>query len=255
MSLEEIEQILYIKNIPNVDQLDEIKQVYMAMAPQVARYKEAWRKLQASVEVSGLTRGWIQATNYEPRLIQNEKEDEEMEDEWATAQEVYTRIAPIMENILSGDDDIKLHLEILDPNKAIAWNWVSWLKPLPEAPKPLAFGGDGTAPTGTAPAGVAVGGITDYGTRRGEIGTELYELTNSNARKPGFTENGEMIMGHNVKYFRKGDKKGQAYSGKNLINISPGAGAYMSKSDYIEPNFTQSFSNSKYVKPHAIKAK
>lgn len=40
MSLEEIEQILGIKNIPGVNQLEEIKQIYVTKAPQVSRDKE-----------------------------------------------------------------------------------------------------------------------------------------------------------------------------------------------------------------------
>jgi hypothetical protein len=92
------------------------------------------------------------------------------------------------------------------------------LKPLPEAPKPLPSGGDGTAPIGTAPtgtasigtasAGVVVNGIIDNGIGRGEIGTDPYELNKLNTRKPGFTEDGEMIIGHKFKYFRKSNKKG-----------------------------------------------
>ena len=86
------------------------------------------------------------------------------------------------------------------------------MKPLPEAPKPSPSGGNGTgptgttgtaptgttptgtAPTGTAPASVIAGGIIDNGTGRTEIGTDLYELNKLNAGKPGFTEDGEMIM-------------------------------------------------------------
>jgi hypothetical protein len=41
-------------------------------------------ELQAAVEVSGITRGWIEAINYKLKLIQDEKEDEEMEDKEAT---------------------------------------------------------------------------------------------------------------------------------------------------------------------------
>jgi hypothetical protein len=41
MSLEEIEQILSIKNIPGVNQLEEIKQIYVVKALQVAQDKEA----------------------------------------------------------------------------------------------------------------------------------------------------------------------------------------------------------------------
>lgn len=45
-----------------------------------------------------------------------------MEDGEATAfiQEVYTRVTPTMEKILSGNDDSKLHMEILEANNAIA---------------------------------------------------------------------------------------------------------------------------------------
>ncbi|KAG4435124.1 hypothetical protein IFR05_009389 [Cadophora sp. M221] len=99
--------------------------------------------------------------------------------------------------------------------------WI--LKPLPEAPKPPPSGDDGTAPTGTAPVGVAVGGITNNGTGKGEIGTDPYELNKLNAGKLGFTKDGEMIIGHKFKYFRKGDKKGQVYSGQLFVAIGPQA--------------------------------
>jgi hypothetical protein len=253
-------------------------------------------ELQAAVEASGITRGWIEATNHELKLIQNEKEDEEMEDEEATAfiQEVYTRVTPTMEKILSGDDDDKLHMEILEANNAIAsWQqshpdkedmvdlidikriedivvkahfqaakfekdptnarakeqflirvqelaelveassypstWI--LKPLPEAPKPPPSGGNGTgptgatgtAPTGTAPAGVIAGGIADYGTGRTDVGTDPYELNKLNAGKPGFTEDGEMIMGHKFKYSQTGNKRGQKCSGQLFVAIGPQA--------------------------------
>ena len=36
MSLEEIEQILSIKNLPGVDQLKDIETIYMTKAPQIA---------------------------------------------------------------------------------------------------------------------------------------------------------------------------------------------------------------------------
>ena len=44
-----------------------------------------------------------------------------MEDEEAIVfiQEVYTRVIPIMEKILSGDDDDKLYIEILKANNII----------------------------------------------------------------------------------------------------------------------------------------
>jgi hypothetical protein len=100
------------------------------------------------------------------------------------------------------------------------------LKSLPEAPKPPPSRGNGTgptgitgtaptgtAPTGTTPAGVIAGGIIDNGIGRTDIGTDPYKLNKLNTGKPGFTEDGEMIMGYKFKYFRKGDKKGQVYSG------------------------------------------
>lgn len=43
--------------------------------------------------------------------------------------------------------------------------------------------------------------------------------------------------------------------GKKLQDVSPGAGAYISESDYIEPNFQQSFFGSKYAKLLQIKQK
>jgi len=216
-----------------------------------------------------------------------------MEDEEATAfiQEVYTRVIPIIEKILSGDDDDKLHMEILEANNAIvSWQqshpdkedmvdlidikriediivkayfqavkfekdptnirakeqflnrvqelaelveassypstWI--LKPLPEAPKPPPSGGNGTgltgtAPTGTAPAGVTASGITDDGTNRTDVSTDPYELNKLNAGKPGFIKDGEMIIGHKFKYFRKSDKKGQVYSGQLFVAIRPQA--------------------------------
>lgn len=41
-------------------------------------------ELQAAVEASGITRGWIEATNHKLKLIQDEKADEDIEDEEAT---------------------------------------------------------------------------------------------------------------------------------------------------------------------------
>jgi hypothetical protein len=52
MSIEEIEQILSIKNIPGVDQLEEIKQIYVAKAPQVARDKEVWQSKSRSLQLA-----------------------------------------------------------------------------------------------------------------------------------------------------------------------------------------------------------
>jgi hypothetical protein len=52
MSLEEIEQILGIKNIPGVDQLEQIKQIYVTKAPQVAGDKEAWQSKSRSLQLA-----------------------------------------------------------------------------------------------------------------------------------------------------------------------------------------------------------
>ncbi|KAL1845367.1 hypothetical protein VTK73DRAFT_619 [Phialemonium thermophilum] len=42
---------------------------------------------------------------------------------------------------------------------------------------------------------------------------------------------------------------------QRLRDVSPGAGAYMSESDYIEPNFQQAFWGSKYAKAYQLKQK
>jgi hypothetical protein len=52
MSLEEIEQILGIKNIPGVDQLEDIKQIYVTKALQVAWDKEAWQSKSRSLQLA-----------------------------------------------------------------------------------------------------------------------------------------------------------------------------------------------------------
>lgn len=52
MSLEEIEQIIGIKNIPGVDQLEEIKQIYETKAPQISRDKEAWQSKSRSLQLA-----------------------------------------------------------------------------------------------------------------------------------------------------------------------------------------------------------
>ena len=74
------EEILGIKRILGAKQLEEIQQVYVTKAPHVAQDKEDWQKksrslqmpvrwlkvpeLQDAVEASGITRGWIEATNH-----------------------------------------------------------------------------------------------------------------------------------------------------------------------------------------------
>jgi hypothetical protein len=77
-------------------------------------------ELQAAVKAYRVTRGWIEVTNHDLKLIQGDKEDEEMEGEEVTAfiKEVYARVTTTVEKILSGDDDTKLYLEILEANKS-----------------------------------------------------------------------------------------------------------------------------------------
>ncbi len=61
--------------------------------------------------------------------------------------------------------------------------------------------------TRAAHAGVAAGGITGNDIGRPDIGADTYESYKLNTGKSSFTEDGEMIMGHKFKYFRKRDKK------------------------------------------------
>jgi hypothetical protein len=75
------------------------------------------------------------------------------------------------------------------------------------------MGTTSTAPIGTTPAGVIASGITDNSIGRTNISIDPYKLNKLNARKPGFTKDREIIIGHKFKYFRKGNKKGQVYSG------------------------------------------
>jgi len=100
------------------------------------------------------------------------------------------------------------------------------LKPLLKALKPPPSRGNGTgltgtAPTGTAPAGITASSIIDGGTNRTDVSTDPYELNKLNTGKPGFIKDGEMIIGYKFKYFRKGDKKGQVYSGQLFVAIRP----------------------------------
>jgi len=79
-------------------------------------------ELQAAVEASGITKGWIKATNHKLKLIEDEKANEDIENKKATAfiQEVYTRVTFIIKKILNGNNNNKLHMEILDTNNIIA---------------------------------------------------------------------------------------------------------------------------------------
>jgi hypothetical protein len=85
--------------------------------------------------------------------------------------------------------------ELVDASSYLS-TWI--LKPLPEAPKPPP---SATNPADIAPAVIAAGSITDNGKSRAEIGIDPYNLNKLNSRKPGFTEEGEKIMGHRFKYF------------------------------------------------------
>ena len=74
------------------------------------------------VKVSRITRGWIEVINHELKLISDNKKDEDMkEDKEAITfiQEVYIRIILIIEKILSGDNNDKLYIEILEANNII----------------------------------------------------------------------------------------------------------------------------------------
>jgi hypothetical protein len=100
------------------------------------------------------------------------------------------------------------------------------LKPLPEAPKPppsssAPSGVDAAAVPGTAAPGTAAGGTSDNGAPIVEVGTDPYALNKANVGKPGFAEEGEMIIGHKFKYFKKGDKKGQIHSGQLFVATRP----------------------------------
>jgi hypothetical protein len=99
--------------------------------------------------------------------------------------------------------------------------WI--LKPLLEAPKPLPFGSNGigltsivlldTAPINTAPASIITSNIIDNGISKTDINIDPYKLNKLNAGKPGFIEDGKMIIRYKFKYFKKGNKKGQVYNG------------------------------------------
>jgi hypothetical protein len=75
------------------------------------------------------------------------------------------------------------------------------------------MGTTSTTPIGTTPAGVIASGIIDNSIGRTNISIDPYKLNKLNARKPGFTKDREIIIGYKFKYFRKGNKKGQVYSG------------------------------------------
>jgi len=113
--------------------------------------------------------------------------------------------------------------------------WI--LKPLPEALKPPPSRDNNTGLTGTAlintafistaPAGVTAGGIINDGINRTDVSTDPYKLNKLSAGKPGFIKNGEMIIRHKFKYFKKGDKKGQVYNGQLFVAIKPQACPYI----------------------------
>jgi hypothetical protein len=113
--------------------------------------------------------------------------------------------------------------------------WI--LKPLPKVLKPPLSGGNSTSPTSTSPtstapigttsAGIIASSIIDNSTDRTDVSTDPYKLNKLNTGKPGFTKDGEIIIGYKFKYFRKGNKKGQIYSRQLFIIIGPQACPYI----------------------------
>jgi hypothetical protein len=129
--------------------------------------------------------------------------------------------------------------------------WI--LKPLPEVLKPLA---SGTTPTSTAPAGTnpattvsIASSIITNGTGSAEISTDPYELNKLNTGKPGFTKDGEIIIRHKFKYFRKGNKKGQVYSGQLFVVTRSQACPYIKVLPYKDftKNIVDVYLNCAYI--------
>jgi hypothetical protein len=52
---------------------------------------------------------------------------------------------------------------------------------------------------------------------RVSLSVDPYALNKVNVGKPSFTKDGEKIMAHKFKYFKKGDKKGEIYSGQLFV--------------------------------------
>ena len=102
--------------------------------------------------------------------------------------------------------------------------WV--LKPLLEAPVPPAVTIPAvtiSTPTTPAPTSPATTKTSNTILEKNVIDTDPYALNKLYAGKPGFTEDGEMIIGHKFKYFQKGDKKGQVHSGQLFVAVGPQA--------------------------------
>jgi hypothetical protein len=70
------------------------------------------------------------------------------------------------------------------------------------------MGTTNTTPIGTALTGIIASSIINNSIGRTDISIDPYKLNKLNIGKPGFTENGEIIIGYKFKYFRKGNKKG-----------------------------------------------
>jgi hypothetical protein len=49
------------------------------------------------------------------------------------------------------------------------------------------------------------------------LSVDPYALNKVNAEKPSFTKDGEKIIAHKFKYFKKGDKKGEIHSGQLFV--------------------------------------
>ncbi|CAL3963697.1 unnamed protein product [Diplocarpon coronariae] len=191
IEISELEKVLGIKVDRRLDQAEEIKKIYLAKAPIAAKNEGDW------------SASWQQSHPDKEDMVDlidiQRIEDIVVKAHFQAAKfEKDPTNARAKEQFLSRVQQLA---ELVEANSYPS-TWI--LKPLPEAPKPPPSGGNGTAPTGTAPAGVIAGGITDNGTGRTDIGMDPYELNKLNAGKPGFTEDGEMIMGHKFKYFRKG---------------------------------------------------
>jgi hypothetical protein len=56
---------------------------------------------------------------------------------------------------------------------------------------------------------------------------DLYALNKANVGKLGFTEDGEKIIAHKFKYFKKGNKKDEIHSGQLFVATRPQACPYV----------------------------
>ncbi|PQE17586.1 C2 domain-containing protein [Rutstroemia sp. NJR-2017a WRK4] len=257
--------------------LERAQQVYIEKAPGYSQNKENLQTLRDVVGRVGVTSGWIETKDREMELIPNEIEDVEMEDVEArgSIEEIFKRITPTMEKILSNDDDDELHKRILDANNEIqkwkedhpkeaddvdlidikkiedivvhAYSQAAKLKEDPTnlqakrkfedrvdelanlveassypktwvlkamGPKPSLSEGNSSELMEIASINAAPTVITK---------NDPYELNKLFKGKPGYTENGEKIMGHKFNYYKKGERKGDIFSGQLFVAIGPQA--------------------------------